>query len=289
MNKYIFLDIDGPLNTDRDENKDPERYGHRFDNEAVGNLREIVEATGASIVISSSWRHMGIKRMREIWKDWKLPGKVIGCTPGGWGDERFNTRGEEIQAWLDENAKGPKSYVIFDDLGLDEALDIQYSHWIQVDPHCGITTDDADRAIRILNEKVSESYLFPREGVIPLEIEGNHKDYMLSEILLSHGYKLNGLAISLERQPGSGLVYQLFAWIWKDSLSGKYVQSAFYPSSHANDEKYIPEHTQLDDVRLRYYFDKSGAVSNILWVALYKDGKIVYSLASDASITAESK
>ncbi len=50
MNKYIFLDIDGPLNTERDENKDPERYGHRFDNEAVENLREIVEATGASIV-----------------------------------------------------------------------------------------------------------------------------------------------------------------------------------------------------------------------------------------------
>lgn len=279
MNKYIFLDIDGPLNTGRNDYLDPERYGHHFDNEAVGNLRKIVEATDASIVISSSWRHMGIKRMREIWKDWKLPGKVIGCTPGGWGDERFNTRGEEIQAWLDENAKGPKSYVIFDDLGPDEALDIQCSHWIQVDPHCGITTDDALNAIKILNEEVAESFLFPREGVVPIEMEDNHKDYMLSEILLSHGYKLNGLAISLEQRLKGGRVYQLFAWIRSDSLKEKFVQSAFYPLNLVKYEDNNPDHTQFDDVRLRYCFDDFGAVSNILWVALYKDGKIVYSLA----------
>lgn len=280
MKKYIFLDIDGPLNTELDENKDPERYGHRFDNEAVGNLRKIVEATGASIVISSSWRHMGIKRMHEIWRDWNLPGKIAGCTPGSLGDDNaFNTRGEEIQAWLDENAKGPKSYVIFDDLGFDHFLENQYLRLIQVDPHCGITTDDALHAIKILNEEVSESFLFPREGVIPLEIEGNHKDYMLSEILLSHGYKLNGLAISLERRPGSGLVYQLFAWIRSDSLKEKFVQSAFYPLNLVKYEDNNPDHTQFDDVRLRYFSDDFGAVSNILWVALYKDGKIVYSLA----------
>ena len=113
MKKYIFLDIDGPLNTGRKEYLDPERYGHHFDNEAVNNLRRIVEVADASIVISSTWRNMGIKRIHEIWKDWKLPGNVVGCTPGGWGDGRsFNTRGDEIQAWLDENAKGPKAYVI---------------------------------------------------------------------------------------------------------------------------------------------------------------------------------
>ena len=49
MNKYIFLDIDGPLNTGRDDYRDP-KYGDHFDSEAVENLREIVEATGASIV-----------------------------------------------------------------------------------------------------------------------------------------------------------------------------------------------------------------------------------------------
>lgn len=51
--KYIFLDIDGPLNTGRNDFLDPERYGHHFDNEAVGYLRKIIDHTGAMIVISS--------------------------------------------------------------------------------------------------------------------------------------------------------------------------------------------------------------------------------------------
>ena len=72
MRKYIFLDIDGPLNTARNDYLDPEKYGHHFDNEAVKNLRKIVDATNASIVISSSWKHMGLKRMMEIWEDWQL-------------------------------------------------------------------------------------------------------------------------------------------------------------------------------------------------------------------------
>lgn len=281
MNKYIFLDIDGPLNTGRDDYRDP-KYGDHFDSEAVENLREIVEATGASIVISSSWRHMGIKRMHEIWRDWNLPGKIAGCTPGSLGDDNaFNTRGEEIQAWLDENAKGPKSYVIIDDLGFDHFLENQYLRLIQVDPNCGITTDDALHAIKILNEEVSESYLFPREGVVPIEMEDNHRDYLLSEILLSYGYKLIGLTISFELLMRGCDVYQpcLFTGICNESLKEKYAHSTFYPLKLVHDKGNISDYSQFDDVRLRYWFDKSGAVSNILWVALYKDGKILYSLA----------
>lgn len=67
--KYLFLDIDGPLNTGRNDFLDPERYGYHFDNEAIMNLREVVEKTGAVIVISSSWRHMGLSRIQEIWRE----------------------------------------------------------------------------------------------------------------------------------------------------------------------------------------------------------------------------
>ena len=146
--KYLFLDIDGVLNTGRNDYLDPEKYGHHFDNEAVGNLRRIINATNADLVISSSWKHMGVKRMREIWDDWHLPGRVIGCTPGEWGDN--NTRGGEIQAWLDNNSEGACAYVIFDDMEADKEIDGQFLHWVQVNPHCGISAEDAEIAIQIL-------------------------------------------------------------------------------------------------------------------------------------------
>ena len=46
--KFIFLDIDGPLNTGRNDYLDPCRYGHHFDDMAVWNLRRIIDETGAN-------------------------------------------------------------------------------------------------------------------------------------------------------------------------------------------------------------------------------------------------
>ena len=151
--KYIFLDFDGTLNTGRGEFMNPDRYGHHFDNIAVRNLRRIVEKTGAQIVVSSSWRHLGLEKIREVWTSWGLPGEIVGCTPGVWGDGRiFDTRGEEIQQWLDENVVDDYAYVVIDDMDDSEAIEGQEDNWIEVDPHCGISYDDADYAIKVLNK-----------------------------------------------------------------------------------------------------------------------------------------
>lgn len=150
--KYIFLDIDGPLNTGRNDFLNPERYRHHFDNEAVGNLRWIIDNTVAEIVITSSWRHMGLARIKKLWRDWNLPGEIVGCTPGAWGEaETFDIRGLEIQQWLDNNTDKPYRFVVIDDMTDDEALDHQKVYWITVDSHCGITKQNADNAISILN------------------------------------------------------------------------------------------------------------------------------------------
>ena len=149
--KIIFLDIDGPLNTGRGDYMNPELYGHHFDDEAVNNLRKLIEQSGADIVLSSSWRHMGLTRIKELWREWGLPGKILGCTPGSWGEERtFGRRGEEIRKWLSDNATRPYSYVIIDDMGPEEAVDSQESHWITVNPHTGISKENVVKAIEIL-------------------------------------------------------------------------------------------------------------------------------------------
>ena len=151
--KYIFLDFDGPLNTGRGEFMNPDRYGHHFDDMAVRNLRRIIENTGAQIVVSSSWRHLGLEKIREVWTSWGLPGEIVGCTPGVWGDGRiFDTRGEEIQQWLEENVDDDYAYVIIDDMDDSEAIEGQEDNWIEVDPHCGISYNDADYAITVLNK-----------------------------------------------------------------------------------------------------------------------------------------
>ena len=150
--RYLFLDIDGPLNTGRNDFLDPVRFGHHFDEVAVKNLRRIVQETGAKIVVSSSWRHMGLETIRDIWERWGLPGDIAGCTPGVWGSGLvFSSRGEEIRQWLTENADSDDVYVILDDMGAMEALEEQKDYWIRINPHTGISLDDAMKAVTLLN------------------------------------------------------------------------------------------------------------------------------------------
>ncbi len=93
MKKILFLDIDGVLNTERWHKKmvashaPQDSFGYDFDPEAVANLRHIVEATGAEIVISSSWKGYGMDGLQELWETRGLPGKVIDFTPDVVTDE----------------------------------------------------------------------------------------------------------------------------------------------------------------------------------------------------------
>jgi hypothetical protein len=100
-------------------------------------------------VVSSSWRHLGLEKIREVWTSWGLPGEIVGCTPGVWGDGRiFDTRGEEIQQWLDEMSL-MITHMSLSMIWMDsEAIEGQEDNWIEVDPHCGISNDDADYASR---------------------------------------------------------------------------------------------------------------------------------------------
>ena len=165
--KIIFLDIDGVLNTkwwytQMDRNTPRDKYGYAFDPKAVANLRRVVEETGAGIVISSSWKCMGLSQMEDMWDERNLPGKVVGITPNSVSDELlvdtdidsmelFHIRGEEIKEWLIKHGKHVSHYVIIDDM--DNMLPEQQSHFVQTNPEVGITEDDANKAIVILNKE----------------------------------------------------------------------------------------------------------------------------------------
>ena len=160
MNKVIFLDIDGVLNTNwwytqMDRNTPKDKYGYAFDPKAVANLKRIVEETGADIVISSSWKCLGLTQMEEMWNDRNLPGKIIGITPNSVSDELllhadidsmelFHIRGEEIKEWLTKHGKRVSNYAIIDDM--DNMLPEQQSHFVQTNPEVGITKEDSEKA-----------------------------------------------------------------------------------------------------------------------------------------------
>ena len=70
MDKFIFLDIDGVLNTANYQTwrqlwgKDiSDLHGHLFAPSPVRNLRRLIKWTNAKIVLSSSWRMDGLETM----------------------------------------------------------------------------------------------------------------------------------------------------------------------------------------------------------------------------------
>jgi len=163
--KIIFLDIDGVLNVHYPKH---DKYGSIFHPNFVENLRTVVKETGANIVITSTWRMSGFDVMRDMWRDRKLPGKVIGITPINvnrdgteriFGFESLN-RGNEIKWWINNCDIKIDNYVIIDDDTdmLDEQMDNfvitseNTDHTDYVDIGYGLTIECAQQAINILNK-----------------------------------------------------------------------------------------------------------------------------------------
>ena len=170
MRKIIFLDFDGVLNTEnynlvlkRKGKICQDEYGALFDPNAVKQLKRIVDATGADIVIESSWKYLGLDAMKELWEIRNLPGRVIDITPSSVSDEYLSNvdldnldasmlhcKGLEISSWLSEKGQSNTRYVIIDDEYV--VLESQSSNFILTNPYEGITEEQANKIISILNE-----------------------------------------------------------------------------------------------------------------------------------------
>ena len=170
MEKIIFLDIDGVLNVIQEGH---DKYGAIFHKHFVDNLRNLVNSTGAKIVISSTWRQSGLSVMQDMWKDRNYPGEIIDITPDCFTIvnegicEFYDTvdRGHEIQYWLDRHPE-VTHYVILDDD--NDMLDSQRQNFVRtannkhhtdfVDIGYGLTKECAEQAIDILNEGDDTTY-----------------------------------------------------------------------------------------------------------------------------------
>ncbi len=151
--KIIFLDFDGVMDTVEychflESMGMPicDRQGTIFDSHSVFNLKRIIDATGAVVVITSDWKYlMSYKDIIEMWEERDLPGCVIDVTPN------CKKRGDEIDVWLSE-CKEECQYVIIDDMWAENFNEHQVSHLVVTNPYYGIEDDTAERAIKILNK-----------------------------------------------------------------------------------------------------------------------------------------
>lgn len=172
----IFLDFDGVLNTEKYycELKSKglpsnDKYGQLFDPEAVANLRKIIDATDARIVVSSSWRYMGLNVLQRMWYDRDLPGRIVDITPLHLLDDKLRDtdltqvdmlslcRGNEIKWYFDEVLdanSNSRRFVIFDDL--KEVLPELQDHFVRIDPIVGITEGDVERAVEIMKKNIMQ-------------------------------------------------------------------------------------------------------------------------------------
>ena len=166
--KIIFLDFDGVLNTLdyqlelQNANKSCEdNFGSLFSPVAMDNLYRIVRATGAKIVVISSWKEIyGLEGLRQMWQERGYKGEIDDVTRNVVSDEwllnadlsmldNFNfphPKSLDISDYL--KTHNVSNYVIIDDEPV--ASDEQKSHLFQTSCQKGLTKAMADNVIAYL-------------------------------------------------------------------------------------------------------------------------------------------
>lgn len=145
--------IDGVLNSDdfakyclEEESYDPFDCDD-LDPRAIRNLKQIVEDTSASIVLSSSWRWDAVA-YKNVERQLRFCGLEIADTTIQ--DIRVNlNRTQEIQLYLEEHPN-ITNFVILDDDIINEPLS---KHWVRCLFKNGLTKKLAEEAIQVLKEK----------------------------------------------------------------------------------------------------------------------------------------
>jgi hypothetical protein len=147
--KVVFLDFDGVLNS-KEFFRSPrheESEAGALDPEAIARLNRLLAATGAVVVISSSWRHgYPVEALASMLESRGFVGVVHDKTRD-WISPACTQRGDEIADWLRDHPECT-TYVVLDD-GAD--MDAVRERFVQTDVDDGGLQDThVDRAIAML-------------------------------------------------------------------------------------------------------------------------------------------
>ncbi len=152
--KIIFIDVDGVLCVPWKQilrGEEEPGLSTLLDDEACVELKRIVDATGAQIVVSSTWRsgdngvdkHDLMDHLRSKFKEVGIPAPIDStpCISTHWEDRTL-----EILTWLQQHGKDVDNWIAID----DEDLGLK-PHFIHTRHKVGLDKALADRAIEFLN------------------------------------------------------------------------------------------------------------------------------------------
>ncbi len=148
--KVLFLDVDGVLNSRATRERNPSGFCG-ISSELVKKLKEIIDATGAEIVLSSDWKNDWKSRGQDgIYLDKKLAEydlKIIDCTE----DIDWSKRGAEILLYVKKHKI--KTFVIFDDREFEFRKCGLEDVFVQTNPTVGLVAKNVREAVEILSEE----------------------------------------------------------------------------------------------------------------------------------------
>ena len=163
MNRIIFLDIDGVLNSNfwNDSHQKEISDGRLIEEEKVKLLSILVKRTNAKIVLHSGWKYWFDRDVKPIFPEAENLVRLFekeelllaDITPDHSTEEiRINkkfslVKASEILAWLAEH-EDVDSWIVIDDLDLhNEEIEM---HQVKTDPSIGLTIDDVYKAEKML-------------------------------------------------------------------------------------------------------------------------------------------
>lgn len=157
MTKILFLDVDGVLNTDSmfaQQTGDDATGTYKLCDKRIAMLNAMLEAVGAKVVLSSSWRRSAshvafleeqgaLKHKHEDWRTGESPVRDLDT-----GAYLHHERGREVAEWLSRHPEVTQ-YAIIDDL--EGFLPEQNRYMVRTSSYFGL----GKKHIRVLTRLLS--------------------------------------------------------------------------------------------------------------------------------------
>ncbi len=140
-NKYLFLDIDGVLNSFDDYGVDGKEFIENIENltfilskRQMSLLNNIIDKYHPKIILSSYWRNRySLLTLQNKFEAAGFKGKILAITPSFGGEHE--DRWQQIKHYIEDN--DVTNYIILDDSPLDRK-NTKFPNWVKTDSYHGL-------------------------------------------------------------------------------------------------------------------------------------------------------
>jgi hypothetical protein len=140
-NKYLFLDIDGVLNSFDDYGVDGKEFIENIENltfilskRQMSLLNNIIDKYHPKIILSSYWRNRySLSTLQKKFEAAGFKGKILAITPSFGGEHE--DRWQQIKHYIEDN--DVSNHIILDDSPLDRK-NTKFPNWVKTDSYHGL-------------------------------------------------------------------------------------------------------------------------------------------------------